>query len=132
MPGRRRRRQTTTTSNPFRSKFEGKVAAALSEAGVDWEYEPTRFLYTITRRYTPDFYLPAVSVYVEVKGYFTSEDRSKLLQVKRDNPDIDLRLVFQQPNNRLNKRSKTTYAEWADQHEFQWAEGKVPDAWIKG
>lgn len=54
----------------FRSSWEVRVAAALDELGMRWEYEPTRFDFG-DQTYRPDFYLPDEGVYWEVKGYFT-------------------------------------------------------------
>lgn len=124
---------TSTSSRTMRSLFEGRVAAGLTAEGADWEYEPVRLLYTVERTYTPDFEVTrrdGFTFYVEAKGHFTSADRTKLLAVREANPGVDIRLVFQRADNRLSKRSKTTYAQWADKHGFEWAEGRVPDAWL--
>ena len=123
----------TSTSSSFRSPLEKRVAEALDETGAGWEYESARLLYHVERTYTPDFLVDTImgrSFYVEAKGYFTSADRTKLLAVREQNPGIDIRLVFQRANNKLSKRSRTTYAQWADKHDFKWAEGTVPNAWL--
>ena len=99
----------------FRSKLEEKVATLLKELGVSYEYESTQVPYVIQHNYTPDFLLPN-HVYLETKGYWDPADRRKVLAVKRDNPDIDLRMVFQSPYNTISKKSKTTYAKWCDKH----------------
>ena len=88
----------------FRSKLEESVAMALSGFGVSFEYESTKIPYTIKHNYHPDFYLPN-GIYLEIKGYWDPEDRRKVLAVKRDNPDIDLRMVFQAPYNTISKKS---------------------------
>jgi len=121
MPGRRTRK---------RSGFEARVAKLLPHGSL---YEPVRLQYTVTHNYTPDFVLPN-GVMLEVKGWFKPSDRSKLLAVKRDNPDADIRLVFQRANARLNRNSKTTYAEWCDKHGFPWCQWHpktgLPKQWI--
>ena len=103
----------------FRSKLEERVATLLMTLGVSYEYESTKVPYTIQHNYTPDFVLPN-HVYLETKGYWDPADRRKVLAVKRDNPDIDLRMVFQSPYNKISKRSKTTYAQWCDRHGIPW------------
>ena len=103
----------------FRSKLEEKVATLLKELGVSYEYESTQVPYVIQHNYTPDFLLPN-HVYLETKGYWDAADRRKVLAVKRDNPDIDLRMVFQSPFNTISKKSKTTYAKWCDKHDIPW------------
>jgi len=50
--------------------------------------------------------------------------------VKKQWPKMDIRFVFQNANNKLNKRSKTTYAQWADKHGFPWAHKRIPEEWL--
>ena len=114
----------------FRSQLEKRIATLLTTLGVSYEYESTKIPYTIQHNYTPDFVLPN-HVYLEAKGYWAAEDRRKILAVKKDNPDIDLRMVFQSPYNKISKRSKTTYAQWCDKHEIPWtAYHEVPLDWL--
>ena len=114
----------------FRSKLEEKVATLLTELGVSYEYESTQVPYVIQHNYTPDFLLPN-HVYLETKGYWDAADRRKVLAVKRDNPLIDLRMVFQAPYNTISKKSKTTYAKWCDKHNIPWtAYHEIPMDWL--
>ena len=114
----------------FRSKLEEKVATLLKELGVSYEYESTQVPYVIQHNYTPDFLLPN-HVYLETKGYWDAADRRKVLAVKRDNPDIDLRMAFQSPYNTISKKSKTTYAKWCDKHDIPWtAYHEIPLEWL--
>ena len=114
----------------FRSKLEERVATLLQELGVSYEYEPTKVSYTIEHTYTPDFLLPNYT-YLETKGYWDAADRRKVLAVKRDNPEIDLRMVFQSPYNTISKSSKTTYAKWCERHDIPWcAFHTIPIDWL--
>jgi len=114
----------------FRSKLEESVASLLEGLGVSYQYESEKLSYTIQHYYTPDFILPNY-VYLETKGYWSPEDRRKVLAVKRDNPAIDLRMVFQSPYNKISKSSKTTYAKWCDKHEIPWtAYHEIPLEWL--
>ena len=114
----------------FRSKLEESIANLLEGLGVSYEYENERLSYTISHDYTPDFKLPNY-IYLEAKGYWAAEDRRKILAVKRDNPDIDLRMVFQAPYNTISKKSKTTYAKWCDRHDIPWTSYKdIPIEWL--
>ena len=92
--------------NRYRSKLEERVAELLSNLGVIYEYETCKVPYTIQHHYHPDFILPN-HVHLETKGYWSPEDRRKVAAVKRDNPDLDLRMVFQSPYNKISKSSKT-------------------------
>ena len=114
----------------FRSKLEERVATLLMILGVSYEYESTKVPYTIQHNYTPDFVLPNY-VHLEAKGYWAAEDRRKILAVKKDNPELDLRMVFQSPYNKISKRSKTTYAQWCDRHGIPWtAFHEIPIEWL--
>lgn len=114
----------------FRSRLEGRVAKWMTMNGLEHEYEPFKLNYVIEATYTPDFKLPN-GVLLEVKGFFRPEDRRKLLAVRKANPDADIRLVFQSPNNTLTKTSKTTYGDWATKHGFHWCNAsQIPVEWF--
>jgi len=113
----------------YRSGFEGKVASFLKDIGATFEYETLRLKYIRECSYTPDFILPN-GVIVEVKGYFAPSDRTKHLRVRESNPEADIRFCFQNANNRLNKRSSTTYAGWCDKNGFLWCHKEIPEEWI--
>tara|TARA_Y100001970_G_C14142451_1_gene807931 strand:- start:143 stop:577 length:435 start_codon:yes stop_codon:yes gene_type:complete len=114
----------------FRSKLEEKVADLLEGLGVSYQYESEKLSYTIQHNYTPDFCLPNY-IYLEAKGYWAPEDRRKILAVKRDNPDIDLRMIFQSPYNTISKKSKTTYAQWCEKHDIPWTHfHDIPLDWL--
>ena len=114
----------------FRSKLEERIATLLQQLGISYEYESTQIPYTIQHNYRPDFALPN-HVYLETKGYWDAADRRKILAVKKDNPDIDLRMVFQAPFNKISKKSKTTYAQWCDRHEIPWTSyHDIPLDWL--
>jgi hypothetical protein len=114
----------------FRSGLEEKVAALLKSLKVPYEYENCKLAYVLQCNYIPDFLLPN-GIFLEVKGRLTSEDRRKMLAVKKSNPDLDIRFVFQAPFNKLYKGSKTTYAKWAEKHGFPWTSyTTIPIEWL--
>lgn len=102
----------------MRSRLEEQVAELLTNLNIEYGYEPDKFNYVIEAKYTPDFKVG--DVYLETKGFFKPADRRKMLAVKKCNPDLDVRLVFQAPYNKISKNSKTTYAAWAEKNGFQW------------
>jgi hypothetical protein len=115
-----------------RSGLEDKVSEELKQIGIDGEYEKHQISYTkpaTNHTYKPDFRLPN-GIFIETKGRFTLEDRKKHLLIKAQKPDLDIRIVFQNPNAKLNKRSKTTYGMWADKNGFKWATKQVPVEWV--
>jgi len=115
----------------YRSGLERKVADLLKELSVSFEYESTKVPYVLQCNYTPDFLLPN-GVYLETKGQFTPEDRRKMLAVKAMHPDLDIRMVFQAPYNKIEKRSKTTYAAWCEKNDIKWcAFHSIPIEWFQ-
>jgi len=114
----------------FRSQLEEKVSDLLCELGIDYEYEPTKVPYEIQHHYSPDFLLPN-GVYLETKGYWDSADRRKMKAVVEQNPDLDIRMVFQAPFNTISKKSKTTYAKWCERHKIPWTSWhNIPMEWL--
>ena len=117
----------------YRSGFELKVSEQLNEAKIAFGYEDTVIPYTkpaTKHKYTIDFRLPN-GILIEAKGRWTLEDRKKHLLVREQNPELDIRIIFQSPNNKIRKGSKTTYADFCDKHGIQWASKEVPESWYK-
>lgn len=116
----------------YRSQFEINLARALAERKVTFEYEQAKLEYIPKpRTYTPDFYLPEQDIYIEAKGHLDKGDRVKMQLIKQQYPDLDIRFVFVRATNKIYKGSKTSYADWANRYGFQWAEGSVPEEWLK-
>ena len=114
----------------FRSNLEKNIADLLTGLGVSYEYESEKLGYTIEHNYTPDFVLPNYT-YLEAKGYWAPEDRRKILAVKKSNPDVDIRMVFQSPYNTISKKSKTTYAQWCENLGIPWTSyHNIPIDWL--
>ena len=121
---------TKKKTSKYRSNLEKNIADLLEGLGVSFQYESEKLGYTIEHSYTPDFVLPNYT-YLEAKGYWDPADRRKILVVKRDNPGIDIRMIFQSPYNTISKKSKTTYAKWCEKHEIPWTSYKdIPIDWL--
>jgi hypothetical protein len=115
----------------YRSRLEERVAKWLQLNEHPFEYEQLKLPYTYEANYTPDFILPN-GVMLECKGWFKPEDRRKMLAVIRSNPQADIRMVFQNPNNPISKGSKTTYAMWCDKHDIRWCHYQsIPADWFE-
>jgi len=120
-------------SEGYRSGLESDIGCQLNTAKVKWEFEPERIPFIPKNRtYTPDFVLEGKDgkLYIETKGRFVGADRSKHLLIKSQHPDLDIRFVFSNPKQKLNKGSKTTYGEWCDKHGFKYATKRIPDEWL--
>lgn len=113
----------------YRSKLEARVAEKLPKTV---EYEPVRICYTVDHYYTPDFRLKE-NTYIEAKGFWRAEDRAKHLHIKQQHPEITIYFIFQNPELKLNRSSKTSYGTWATEHGFLWTtlEKGIPKEWLK-
>lgn len=102
----------------------------MKRAGVEFQYEPLQLDYTISHTYTPDFVI-GNSLIIEAKGKLDPQTRQKMLAVKQQHPDLDIRIVFMRGENKLSKASKTTYMDWGKKHGFICADREIPKEWLK-
>lgn len=134
------RQQARSTSDPvllrakYRSKLEERLAKQLTDSGIEFSYETLKISYMVPARkakYTPDFVVG--DMIIEAKGRFrTAQDRQKLLLVKEQYPDLDLRLVFQNAKTPIYPGSPTPCSKWAEDNGFLWADnGKIPEEWLQ-
>ena len=117
----------------WRSGLEEDVAKALTSAGVPFTYEEMKIKYikpASEHQYTPDFQLDN-GIIVETKGRFLIADRKKHMLIKRQQPHLDIRFVFSNSSQKLNKGSRTTYAQWCVKNGFEYADKTIPDSWVK-
>ena len=116
----------------YRSGFEHKVSDQLKENKIKFEYENTVIDYIkpeTNHTYTIDFTLPN-GILVETKGRWVIEDRKKHLLIKKQHPELDIRIVFMSGNTKIRKGSKTTYGSYCDKHGIPWAEKLIPTEWF--
>lgn len=114
----------------FKSGLEEITAKQLFDKGIRYGYEAVTIPYTISHTYRPDFNLLDNGIIIETKGFFEAEDRSKMRYVKLQHPALDIRFVFSNAHARIAKKSKTTYAMWAEKQGFKWAHRTVPEGWL--
>lgn len=121
----------------FRNKLEKSGAKQLTEAGVYWEYEKELIPFVVPERiskYKPDFVIGTdKKIYLEFKGWpFEADDRQKMILVRDQHPEKDIRIVFSSCDQKIYGGSKTTVGEWASEHNFKWAGGGiVPEEWLE-
>jgi len=116
----------------YRSGFEHTVADQLTESKTKFEYETTVINYIkpeTFHKYTVDFTLPN-GILIETKGRWVLEDRKKHLLIKKQHPELDIRMVFQNPNGKIRKGSKTTYSDFCEKHNILWSNKEIPMDWI--
>lgn len=129
---RRRKSNTRKTAQEagFRSAFEHRIAKQAEQDGIEFEYEPesSKLKWQPKEKtYLPDFVLDN-GIVVEAKGRLTQQDRTKILHVLEQHPEVDLRLVFQY-DNKLTRSSKTRYSDWCKRHGIPYAFGTIPTEW---
>ena len=120
-------------NTPYRSGLEDKVAEQLRAAGIPAKYEKGKIAYQVPAKnhsYTPDFILPN-GIIVETKGIFEVADRQKHLLVKKQYPHLEIRFVFTNPQTKLYKGSKTSYADWCRKNGYKYAKSYIPAEWLK-
>lgn len=119
------------SGNHYKSGLETNNGSLLKSKRIPFEYEPFRIKWKDERdrTYTPDFVMHN-NIIVETKGRFVAADRRKHLEIRKQWPDLDIRFVFSNSNNKLYKGSKTTYAEWCIKNKFKFADARIPDSWM--
>jgi len=66
----------------MRSAWEVQYAKALDLNKIKWLYEPVTFILRNGKRsWTPDFFLPGLNKFVEIKGWFLPRVREKIREV---------------------------------------------------
>jgi hypothetical protein len=134
-----------TKWKPLRSGLEREIHDQLVASGIEFEYESEKIEYRKPvirgvckcgntkvyqrRNYIPDFILEN-GIRLECKGRLTSSDRAKLVAVKQQHPEIDLRILFG-ANNKINKNKQKRYMEWSHENGIKAAVKIVPESWLK-
>lgn len=120
-----------------RSKLEERFSSVLELLGCPERYEEVKVSYTVPaskHTYLVDFVLPN-NIFIEVKGYLRDYDeRHKYELIKEQNPGIDLRFVFENPDKKIS-RTTMTHGSWAEKHGFKYcgvADIEVINNWIEG
>lgn len=138
-----------TIEPTYRSKLEERVAEQLEQGGVAYAHEAKWVRYVVPEReakYLPDFSDPdGCPIIIEAKGRFgggnprfrqsnssdSAKERQKLILLKEQHPELDIRLVFERASSPIYPKSPTSQGKWATDHGFKWSDkGIVPQAWI--
>jgi len=108
-------------SDKYKSNFEAEVAAYYKNQLV-YETKKIKFQQpAVDRTYNPDFTSPKIeNLYIETKGKLSIDDRKKHLLLKEQHPDKEIVLLFQNANNKITRRSNTSYGDWCDTNGIIW------------
>ena len=109
-----------------KNKFEQKIFNLLKRKKVSFKYESEKIPYVLSGHYIPDFVIDGRlgRVYIETKGYLRPEHKRKMVAVKRQHPEMDIRILFYS--------RKTKDIKWADKNGFIWAVETIPEEWLEG
>ena len=135
----------------YRSKFEKMVAAKLNANGIGFKYEVTKFPYKkqqrITREtkelhglepdfkaytyhlYTVDFTIAGYTFHIETKGRWTSDDRAKMIAIKKQHPEADIRIWFQSDNH-IYSGASSRYSDICKKNNITYHVGKTMPPWF--
>jgi len=106
--------------------FEQKIDKQLKKSKLPYKYEPEKIPYVLAGHYIPDFGFNTDTgrVLLECKGYLRPEHKRKMVAVKRQHPELDIRIVFYRHNK--------SYIKWAEKCGFKWAVDTIPQEWLNG
>jgi hypothetical protein len=117
----------------YRSQYEAAIASQLKTNGIAFGHETTSIPYILPyepyRTYHPDFSVfrkDGKLVFLEAKGWMKSADAQKMVYVRRQNPDLDIRMVFQSGKTKVG-RLKSTGPAWAKHLGYPAAVTTIPD-----
>mgnify|MGYP003114718193 FL=1 len=116
----------------YRSGLEHTISVYLTELKQKYKYETLKIEWEdlTYRTYTPDFILNN-GIIIETKGRFLSADRKKHIAIKKQHPDLDIRFVFTNSRNKLQKGAKSSYGQWCIKYGFRYYDRIIPEDWLK-
>ena len=116
----------------YRSGLELNISMSLDTIKYKYDYESIKIEWEdlTYRTYTPDFILNN-GIIIETKGRFLASDRKKHIAIKKQHPDLDIRFVFTNSKNKLQKGAKSSYGQWCDKHGFRYYDRIIPEDWLK-
>jgi hypothetical protein len=102
----------------YQGSWEFRMGLWLKSQGIDFkchvgvrQFEYARDGQTFT--YCPDFYIPDGDYFIEVKGYFSKEDRKKIETIRRYYPDVRLDVYEKE---KLVEKGILTIDQWMGIH----------------
>lgn len=113
----------------YRSGYECGIARAADEASQPLEYEAETLWFTVPKFTRVDWRIPTSSgsfIYVESKGAFPAEARSRIERIVECNPEVDYRMLFQ-PGSEGEKKGVPLCKKLGVKHAVGWA---IPSEWF--
>lgn len=116
----------------FRSGLEQLIAKQIKKSNHIIRYETIKIKWVdfSIRSYTPDFVLDN-GIILEVKGFWSTSDRRKHVEIKKQHDALDIRMVFENSKRKIRKGSNTTYGDWCKKKNIQYCDRVIPRNWLK-
>lgn len=114
----------------FRSRLEARWAVFFDKLGIQWQYEPEGYKLSSGQSYLPDFWLPPLDCWFEVKGPEPTElDRKKAHGLSVDSKKL---VVLASGQIKTNTTDFKNYEwEWpSDGFRMELFAGRAWDIWV--
>lgn len=108
--------ETVYNGYRFRSRLEARWAVFFDAAGIEYQYEPEGYVLIDGTKYLPDFYLPTIKAFVEIKHSNLDEDAiekavDKCSMLNCSMPENAVLLCFGDP---VDMNMTVFYGEWSE------------------
>lgn len=107
-------RPTVYNGTRFRSELEAGWARTLDHYGIGWEYERHACKMPSGTCYLPDFWLPAIRTFIEVKGNHAERRHKPEELAKEVNEDVIVLFGWPPVRKRNSPCLWEPYLNWAD------------------
>lgn len=95
----------------FYSRWEANYARILNLKKIKWIHQPKRFK-LVNHFYTPDFYLPDINTYVEIKNFLSDYSLNRDREFRRLYPKEKLKMILKKDYLKLQKKYSGIIKEW--------------------
>ena len=109
----------------FRSAWEANIARVLNYLHIEWEYEYKRFNFENEAEgilsYQPDFYLPTINKWIEVKGWMDDISKKRLELFKKYYPkeNENLYLIDEIIYKDIEKKYSSLIENWEYKNHYK-------------
>lgn len=109
----------------FRSAWEANIARTLNYLHIEWKYEYKRFNFENeidgVLSYQPDFYLPTIDKWIEVKGWMDEKSKKRLDLFKKYYPkeNENLYLVDESTYKEIEQKYSSLIKNWEYKNNYR-------------
>lgn len=95
----------------FYSRWEANFARILNFLHIKWVHQPRRFRLK-NQVYTPDFYLPELDKYIEIKNFLSDYSQRRDQEFRELYPELKLILILKNDYQNLEKLFASSIKTW--------------------